>query len=65
MTDLIDHIEEVNRQVDGLSESNNKIVENISPVSYTHLDVYKRQVERRMSESRVRENLMHGLMRGG
>ena len=27
MTDLIDHIEEVNRQVDGLSESNNKIVE--------------------------------------
>ena len=53
MTDLIDHIEEVNRQVDGLSESNNKIVENISqlsaateevtasaeqvPVSYTHL----------------------------
>lgn len=33
MTDLIDHIEEVNRQVDGLSESNNKIVENISQLS--------------------------------
>ena len=33
MTDLIDHIEEVNRQVDGLSESNNKIVENISHLS--------------------------------
>lgn len=33
MTDLIDHIEEVNRQVDGLSESNNKIVDNISQLS--------------------------------
>ena len=33
MTDLIDHIEEVNRQVDGLSESNNKIVENISQLA--------------------------------
>ena len=32
MTDLIDHIEEVNRQVDGLSESNNKIVEKYIPV---------------------------------
>lgn len=27
--------------------------------------VCMKSVERRMSESRVRENLMHGLMRGG
>lgn len=27
--------------------------------------LYDNAVERRMSESRVRENLMHGLMRGG
>ena len=26
---------------------------------------WRNAVERRMSESRVRENLMHGLMRGG
>ncbi|MCI5857140.1 MAG: methyl-accepting chemotaxis protein [Agathobacter sp.] len=33
MTTLISHIEEVSRQVEGLSSSNNKIVENISQLS--------------------------------
>ena len=33
MDNLISHIEEVDRQVSGLSESNNKIVENISHLS--------------------------------
>lgn len=33
MSALVEHVEEVNKQITGLSDSNNKIVENISQLS--------------------------------